>query len=151
MVGDDMLKGCFSEDLKNPCIFQGGSFRFSDCMAAREPVSWWLLLFTLLCSSHNWVTLVGCWSFVFLWRLIAFMPVVVEPWLWMITFSWIVCQGVEKKKECDVPFFLRFYDEKTLATSLFAKIGSINCCNLFVKSGKNARSIVDEILSSKQN
>ena len=38
-------------------------FGFSVCMAARESVSWWLLSFTLLCSSHNWVTLVGCWSF----------------------------------------------------------------------------------------
>ena len=31
--------------------------------------------------------------FAFLWRLIAFMPVVVKPWVRMITFSWIVCQG----------------------------------------------------------
>ena len=51
----------------------------------------------------------------------------------------------------NVTSFFKIYDEKTLATSLFAKIGTINCCNLFVKSGKNARSIVDEILSSKQN
>ena len=68
--------------------------------------------------------------FAFLWRLIAFMPVVVKPWVRMITFSWIVCQGVEKKNVTSF-FFFKIYDEKTLATSLFAKIGTINCCNLF--------------------
>ena len=88
--------------------FPGRFFWFSVCMAAREPVFWWSLSFTPLCSCHNWVTLVGCWSFAFLWRLIAFMPVVVKPWVRMITFSWIVCQG----KKCDVSFFIRFMTRK---------------------------------------
>ena len=34
-----------------------------------------------------------------------------------------------KKKICDVSFF-KIYDEKTLANSLFAKIGTIDYCNL---------------------
>ena len=127
MVGDDMFKGCFSEDLKYPCIFQGGSFGFSVCMAACEPVSWWLLSFTLLCNSHNWVTLVGRWSFCVLMTSNRFHASCCKA---LGVHDNIFLNCLLRKKNVTSLFFYKIYDEKTLANSSFAKIGTINCCNL---------------------
>ena len=95
-------------------------------MAARKSVSWWLLSFTLLCSSHNWVTLVGCWSFCVLMTSNRFHASCCKA---LGANDNIFLNCLSREKKCDVSFF-KIYDEKTLANSLFAKIGIINCCNL---------------------
>ena len=100
--------------------FPGRLLWFSVCMAACEPVSWWLLSFTLLCNSHNWVTLVGRWSFCVLMTSKRFHASCCKA---LSVYNNIFLNCLLRRKKCDVLFL-------TLANSSFAKIGTINCCNL---------------------
>ena len=107
--------------------FPGRLLWFSVCMAACEPVSWWLLSFTLLCNSHNWVTLVGRWSFCVLMTSKRFHASCCKA---LVVNDNIFLNCLSRSRKNVTSFFLKIYDEKTLANSLFAKIGTINCCNL---------------------